>query len=356
MPVEFVCRSVQGLVQSVADGEVAEWLKATSCKERYTVKSRIGGSNPSPLRQTFLFNSMQDLMHITVCICTFKRPGLLRRLLDELAGQVTEGRFTYSIVVADNDRLRSAEGVVSDYVRTSPVSMVYCVEPEQNIALVRNRALANARGDFIAFIDDDEFPANNWLLNLFNTCHGHKADGVLGPVKPYFEQPPPKWLIRGKFCDRPEHKTGTVLDWRETRTGNVLIKRTILNGLDEPFRRMFGSGAEDCDFFRRMIEVGRVFIWCNEAVVNEIVPPERWRRSYLVKKALLQGQNQRHLADFKSVAKSLVAIPVYAILLPVLLLVGQHAFMRYLLKLLDHTGKLVSLVGLKPLGDKYLAG
>lgn len=33
------------------DGEVAEWLKAAARKGRYTVQSRIGGSNPSPLRQ-----------------------------------------------------------------------------------------------------------------------------------------------------------------------------------------------------------------------------------------------------------------------------------------------------------------
>lgn len=43
--------------------------------------------------------------HISVCICTFKRPSLLLRLLKELAGQETQGLFTYSIVVVDNDHL-----------------------------------------------------------------------------------------------------------------------------------------------------------------------------------------------------------------------------------------------------------
>jgi succinoglycan biosynthesis protein ExoM len=52
------------------------------------------------------------LPHIAVCICTYKRPDLLTRLLTALTMQNTGGRFTYSIVVADNDPGRSAEPVV----------------------------------------------------------------------------------------------------------------------------------------------------------------------------------------------------------------------------------------------------
>ena len=49
--------------------------------------------------------------HITVCICTFKRPALLGQILEELRSQQTEGRFTYSIVITDNDRSESAREV-----------------------------------------------------------------------------------------------------------------------------------------------------------------------------------------------------------------------------------------------------
>src|SRR5664280_1724691 len=51
--------------------------------------------------------------HISVCICTYKRPWLLKRLLGEIGKQETGGLFSYSIVVADNDALRSAEATVS---------------------------------------------------------------------------------------------------------------------------------------------------------------------------------------------------------------------------------------------------
>ena len=123
-------------------------------------------------------------MHITVCICTYKRPRLLKRLLETLVQQDTQGQFTYSVVVADNDSLESARETVAAATDVSPVRITYCVEPRQNIALVRNRAVAAADGDTIAFIDDDEFPTKDWLRLLRQTLVSHRADGVLGRTLP----------------------------------------------------------------------------------------------------------------------------------------------------------------------------
>ncbi len=226
--------------------------------------------------------------HISVCICTYKRPHLLKRLLSELRVQDTGGLFTYSIVIADNDELQSAEAVTLDFAAESHIETRYCVEPRQNIALARNKAVENARGDFLAFIDDDEFPGKRWLLTLFKACNDYDADGVLGPVRPYFDKDPPKWVVKGKFYERPTYRTGLVIDWRKGRTGNVLLRRRIFAPGGQAFRPSFLTG-EDQDFFRRMIEKGHSFIWCNEAVAYEVVPPIRWKRTFLLRRALLRG-------------------------------------------------------------------
>src|SRR5437016_8540580 len=110
-----------------------------------------------------------EAQHISVCICTYKRPHLLKGLLEALRGQDTKGLFTYSIVVADNDHLQSASQLVGEFTAASVSPITYCVEPRQNIALARNKAMENATGNFVAFIDDDEFPAKSWLLALFET-------------------------------------------------------------------------------------------------------------------------------------------------------------------------------------------
>ena len=294
-------------------------------------------------------------MHVSVCICTFKRPTMLARLLRKLENQVTAGEFTYSIVVADNDASKSAETAVREIAAASRLSISYRVEPRQNIARARNAVIAGASGQFLAFIDDDEVPSDDWLLTALRFCLETGASGVLGPVRPYFDHVPPPWLVRGKFCERPEPETGYRLPWRETRTGNVLLRRSLVAGEAEPFSVAFGNGGEDQEFFKRKIEGGAVFVWCNDAAVYELVPPERCRRSYLLKRALLRGLNERALADYRGIVKSMVAVPLYALLLPVLLLVGEHHFMRYLVRLCDHLGKLLGAVGIKPLGETYVS-
>jgi glycosyltransferase involved in cell wall biosynthesis len=297
-----------------------------------------------------------DRSHITVCICSFKRPHLLKNTLENLRGLRTDGLFDYSIVVADNDRTESARDTVLEFARAASLDVVYCVEAEQNISLARNQAAAHARGDFIAWIDDDEFPNQDWLLSFFRAAQKYQADGVLGPVKPVFENPPPSWITRGRFFDKPRRLTGLKLRWEQTSTANVLMRRTILEGMTEPFRREFGSGCEDLDFFKRMIEAGRTFVWCDEAIVSEVIPPARWKRRYLLRRALLRGRNGHSFADPVSIVKSLIALPLYLLLLPFLLLAGQHLFVRYAMKIGDHAGKLMGRLGLRLLGEKYLAG
>jgi hypothetical protein len=55
---------------------------------------------------------------------------------------------TYSIVVVDNDHLKSSKSVVSGFSAASTVPVKYCVEPQQNIPMARNKAVENADGEF----------------------------------------------------------------------------------------------------------------------------------------------------------------------------------------------------------------
>jgi|SRR5271157_141653 len=293
--------------------------------------------------------------HISVCICTFRRPQLLKRLLDDLATQETNGLFTYSIVVADNDQSRSAEAVVRDFAAASSILVTYCVEPQQNISLARNKAIENATGDLIAFVDDDEFPIKEWLLILFKTLYEHKVDGVLGPVKPYFDDEAPKWVIKGRLYRRRTYPTGTVLKAKDGRTGNVLLRKRLFVAGEQPFRPQF-RGGEDQDFFRRMTAKGRAFIWCDEAVAYEVVPPARWKRTYMLRKALLRGANALKYPNFgkRDIAKSMIAVPVYMIALPFALMFGQHRFMDLLDRLFNHLGKLLALLGIDPIKEPYV--
>lgn len=295
---------------------------------------------------------MSDKPHITVCICTYKRLGLLRRLLEALGRQSAQNDFTFSCAIADNDVAGSAQSLVEEFRQRQKFEISYAVEPERNFACVRNRVVSLARGDFIAFIDDDEKPVDGWLLELYSAMQRFSADGVLGPVRPYFDSPPPKWLIKSRLCDRPVHSTGLELNWNQTRSGNVLLKKSLFDADRLAFDPVYRTGGEDVDFFKRAMKIGRRFFWCEEAAAYELLPPERCRQSYFLKRALLQGrislkyatEKMSPVAQLKIGLKCSLAIFGYTLLLPFLCLAGMGVLMKYLVKDCHHLGRLLALL------------
>jgi len=291
---------------------------------------------------------------ITVCICTYRRLELLKRLLEAVAAQRTDGMFTFSCVVVDNDEAASARSVVDELQRGFPTRIQYVVEPVRNFALVRNRALSLVTGQLVAFIDDDEVPNEDWLIHMLRVLRHHNADAVLGPVRPYFETQPPSWIKRGRICERPSYPTGTVLHWSDTRTGNVLMRRAMVSEDGVEFDPAFASGGEDVDFFKRAARKGKTFVWCEEAPAYELVPEARMRRRYHLKRALLQGRLSLEYATERSSflglllvgSKAFVAAAIYTLALPFLFLIGDHVGMKYLIKDCHHVSRLLALFGL----------
>jgi len=276
-------------------------------------------------------------------------PSMLNRLLHELQDQKTNGSFSYSIVVVDNDSKMSAKKIVQEFSEKSPLNVLYFLEPEQNIAKARNKALANASGEYVALIDDDELPGSYWLLSLFEACNEHPVDGVLGPVKVHFEEEPERWIVNGKFYERPSHENGHVMHWDETRTGNVLMRIRILGTQKEFFNPQFKYQGEDKDFFRRMIAKGHVFIWNNESAVYETVPKERLSLKYLIKRAFIQGNiSSKYYNESKIwtksaiVLKTVIASLVYSLILPITSLFGKHILVRILIKDIHHISRLLA--------------
>ena len=305
-------------------------------------------------------NHPQDVKrdHISVCICTYKRPEMLCFLLKSLQDQATDDLFIYSIVVVDNDSKQSAKAAVSAVKNESSLDIQYFVEPEQNIALARNKAVENANGNLIAFLDDDEFPVSHWLLNLYTAYIHYGVDGVLGPVLPHFDGNPPAWLILGKFCERKSYDTGKVLHWDATRTGNVLFNKMIFDDTNCRFDPKYGrSGGEDIDFFKKSIQSGRTFIWCNEAPVYETVPPDRWKESFYLKKSIriggVRGNTTRlESGRIKHFMKVAIASIIYLFLLPISIVIGRHIFLKYTFKLTYNIGWIFGFVGIPIVSDK----
>ena len=290
---------------------------------------------------------------ISVCICTYRRPERLRELLAALACQTTDRSFTYDVVVVDNDKDRSAESCVREFQRRGDVQWIYDCEPEQNISLTRNRAIRNATGNVIAFIDDDEVPVTGWLRDLHRTMVAHAADGVLGPVLPDFPPAAPGWLKTGRFFDRRRLATGSRIAACDGRTGNLMLRRSLFVDGELWFDPAFGrSGGEDSDFFWRQAHLARLFVWCDEAIAYEIVPPDRWTVAYHVKRYLrsgtIDGERMRsgRLASRGQIIRNSVLFCACAAIAPFASLIRKDISTRVLQKLAYCGGMLTAYCGM----------
>jgi glycosyltransferase involved in cell wall biosynthesis len=233
-------------------------------------------------------------MRVDICVITYRRPNGLQRLLGALQRLVVpEPGCEVRVVVVDNDPAGSAREVCSDAEGWLTHPITYAVEKARGIPQARNTALSIAlsQADFVAFIDDDSEPDPLWLVELCRVQCARQADAVTGPVRPAFEEPPPHWIERGRFFERPRHITGQRIEY--ARTGNVLVSTRALATLDRLFdERMALTGSSDTELFRRFAGQGRRVVWADGAIVHEWVPPTRATARWILKRGYRVGASQ----------------------------------------------------------------
>lgn len=228
---------------------------------------------------------------VTVCVCTYRRPELLAALLRSLAAQtLTCDRF--EVVVVDNDKDRSAQPVIDRFRDECPqIALRYQSESRQGISFARNRTVALANGERLAFIDDDETASPRWLEELSRVLDEGAFDAVLGPVLPVYPEETPDWIRKSRFFERRRHADGAVIDSDNGRTSNAMVDAGIAKSrqphtFDPSLAR---SGGEDHDFFKWIEAQGGRLGWADHAIVHEVVPVSRQSLSFMLERSLRQS-------------------------------------------------------------------
>ncbi len=287
-------------------------------------------------------------------MATCDRPAGLAALLESLRRQKLPQGLCVEIVVVDNDP--EARALASATPREGER---FLHEPRRNIAHARNRALAAARGRWIAFVDDDEVVDEGWLAaywELLQSGSGEPAageawDGLFGPVIPRLARPGPSWLDLETFYARPCHASGTPLSLAELRTSNALVRRAAI---PEPaFDPAYGrSGGSDSELFGRMARAGAHFGFCAGARVTETIPPERHTLRWLARRrfrgGLVHTRQERARCGGRAwlgLPRALAALLACGLALPVAALAGRRAAARVWLRACTQAGHLVAFSG-----------
>lgn len=293
------------------------------------------------------------MAEITIAIASCGRPTLARTLASLDAVNIPKG-MTAEVVVADDDPGGAAARVVA---ATGPRRLpVRClVVAARNVSAARNACLDAARGDLLAFIDDDEWAGPEWLERMLACKREFAADCVFGPVFPRYPDGTPGWLVRANPLYVEWGRRGREV--RTGRSGNALFDIAFARDHALRFDGALGvTGGEDTAFFAAFHRAGGRLVVTDDAPLFEHVPAARLTPAYLRTRSLRSGQSYarialadgegtlgRSLFALGALAKMTVAFAAAMLLRPM----DRAAALRLRIKGWLNLGKLRDVAGLK---------
>jgi glycosyltransferase involved in cell wall biosynthesis len=156
---------------------------------------------------------------IIVAICTLNRDESPRRTLRSLAEMNVPDDLVWEVVVVNNNCTDDTDMVIEAFADGQlPIRRGF--QPRRGLSLARNRAVDRAKGDYIAWIDDDVIVEPGQLAAYADSFRRWSEAAIfVGPITPQFIPPLPKW-----FADAEPYLSGRVFARRDVdKEGEILL-------------------------------------------------------------------------------------------------------------------------------------
>ncbi len=286
---------------------------------------------------------MQD--KILIGIGTYKRNEMLSFALENISKLIVPENCKIEVVVSDNNLNKEAFSVFNHALSYFPFTLHYSHTPEKSIAAVRNAVLKKALeidAQYVAFLDDDEYPKPDWILELYKTLTVYSADASTSapvPIEDGKEQLLPYNVRR--------RKTGDIR--KLCITNSVLFKIEIVKDSNIWFDTSYGlMTGEDIDFFTRAKMAGYKFVWCEKTLIYEHVQKNRESLSWKIDRAFNNGYltifiAKKYKANIKSkYFKTVIDICIFSFIYIISFIFPKKYNEKCLIKLFNCFGKLNS--------------
>ncbi|MBQ8307399.1 MAG: glycosyltransferase family 2 protein [Alistipes sp.] len=249
------------------------------------------------------------MVRISLIIATYNRAEALIEALRSVVQQRLPAQ-AWECVVVNNNSTDHTEEAFASFAECHPdLSLRMVREPKQGLSHARNRGIAEAQGDYIAIIDDDERINPDFLaayVDLFD--HHPEAYSAGGRViATYEESSRPRWMSR--FTERP---IANPMDFgdrvrpfpkgRIPAGGNMAFRREVFTqiGLFNPDLGRVGDrliGGEESDLFARLSRAALPCYYQPRAVMWHLIPARKLTRSYFENLSRQIGVSQRLRAE-----------------------------------------------------------
>lgn len=239
-------------------------------------------------------------MKLTLSICTHNHLVALKQTLTELH-DLHPPQGAWELLIVDN---ASPDGTGAWLAQGGWQRIdIDCRVVQENrlgVAHARNRALAEAKGEYVVFLDDDETPEPDWLVNLEQIIDTHHPAAIGGRIRAHLPNGRPDWLtdellgFLGELNYGPVERALTEIS-TPIFTGNAVFHRqTVLDagGFNGNLGRRgnIQSGGEDTELYRRLINLNKTVRWAPQAIIHHRIEPWKLRRTYFLQLHFHQGR------------------------------------------------------------------
>ncbi len=255
---------------------------------------------------------------ITILICTYNRCESLRETLVSILNLETNPKIKYEVLVMDNNSTDKTKEVVGNFSEKFEVPLRYILETRQGKSWALNTGIKEAKGDIIAFTDDDVIVDKAWLSEIHKAFVEHKCDGLGGKVWPRWEITPPAWLDKKLWgplalidhSDKAFYMTDKDLEFVGA---NCVYKKELFEkfggyqtGLGPSGERLFRG--EDTEVYQRFLAKQCKLLYSPDVVVEHCINKERINKKYFFQWYFDQAHSILHMKGDTSFSKVLFGI------------------------------------------------
>lgn len=239
----------------------------------------------------------KDMIHISVIVPTHNRCKSLRNTIFSLQEQ-NFPKDGYEIVVVDNNSTDKTLEVVEECNRNGKKEVIYVQEPEIGLHNSRHAGAKAAKGEILAYVDDDVICDSNWLSELVKPYTDPEVGCVGGKILPKWEAEPPEWV-------KLYPSSLSLLDLgdaiKELKTPkiygcNFSIRRSLLFEVGGFNPDAFGDkkliwyrGDGETGLLRKVLAIDSKIIYMPHAIVWHVIPESRMTLNYFKNRNFIQG-------------------------------------------------------------------
>jgi glycosyltransferase involved in cell wall biosynthesis len=227
----------------------------------------------------------------TVALCTHNHADRLVRTLEDLKN-LRVPAAPWEFLVIDNGCRDATPELLAKHVWPEGWQVRVVREEKLGLSNARNRAIQEARGEYVIFMDDDETPDTDWLCAYERLIRAHDPDAFGGRIRVLFEDARPAWLkdellgFLGELS-RADEIVPLIDPYTSFYGGNFGFRKRVCERVGL-FDAMLGrkgtdnTGGEEVDFYRRLLAAGYKVWWTPEAVIHHRIQADKLSRGYFL--------------------------------------------------------------------------